>query len=175
MLPLKEKKWYKQFWPWFLIGLPILVVVACFYTVYLAVNHPLSMVEKDYYQEGLAINKNIAGLKKAKQLGLLARIYLGDNRQLRVELSAEEKHDEQLSLVLLFHHPVDDTRDLSFSLHKQLDKTYVTAPMTEQQWQSLTDMGRWYVRLQSSSADWVLQGEGSDNHFKNITLDARGG
>ena len=33
------KPWYKQFWPWFLISLPGSVVIACMFTISLAIKH----------------------------------------------------------------------------------------------------------------------------------------
>jgi|GEM_PF-1745423 hypothetical protein len=40
-----EKKWYKQFWPWFIFGLPALVVIASFVTLYIAIIHRDEMVD----------------------------------------------------------------------------------------------------------------------------------
>ena len=58
--------WYKQFWPWFLIILPLVVVIASLYTVYLAVSDPDPVIEDDYYHQGLTINKRIEA-QKAEQ------------------------------------------------------------------------------------------------------------
>ena len=42
--------WYKQFWPWFIIALPASVVVASFFTLWLAVSNPDPLVvdENEY-------------------------------------------------------------------------------------------------------------------------------
>jgi hypothetical protein len=44
--------WYKQFWPWFIIALPASVVVASFFTLWLAVSNPDHLVvdEVEYRQ-----------------------------------------------------------------------------------------------------------------------------
>lgn len=39
--------WYKQFWPWFIIALPASVVIASFFTLYLAVSNPDQLVVTD--------------------------------------------------------------------------------------------------------------------------------
>lgn len=39
--------WYKQFWPWFLIALPASVVIACMFTITLAVQNAPVIVQKD--------------------------------------------------------------------------------------------------------------------------------
>ncbi|MBT8069117.1 MAG: hypothetical protein HKP21_12920 [Xanthomonadales bacterium] len=44
--------WYKQFWPWFIIALPASVVVASFFTLYLAVSNPDQLVvDEDEYRQ----------------------------------------------------------------------------------------------------------------------------
>jgi hypothetical protein len=44
--------WYKQFWPWFIIALPASVVIASFYTLWLALSNPDHLVvdEEEYRQ-----------------------------------------------------------------------------------------------------------------------------
>ena len=76
-----DEKWYQQFWPWFLIALPGTVVVACFYTLYIALTYPHSMVDDSYYKEGLAINKTLAQDREATALGLRAQVsfFTGEN------------------------------------------------------------------------------------------------
>lgn len=39
--------WYKQFWPWFIIALPASVVIASFFTLYLAVSNPDHLIVTD--------------------------------------------------------------------------------------------------------------------------------
>lgn len=44
--------WYKQFWPWFIIALPASVVVASFFTLWLAVSNPDHLVvDEDKYRQ----------------------------------------------------------------------------------------------------------------------------
>lgn len=44
--------WYRQFWPWFLIGIPFLTVVASGVTLWLAISNPDTLVvdRTDYNQ-----------------------------------------------------------------------------------------------------------------------------
>ena len=51
--------WYRQFWPWFIIALPTVVVIASLLTVYIAVSHPDPLVDGDYYRHGLTINERL--------------------------------------------------------------------------------------------------------------------
>lgn len=55
--------WYRQFWPWFVFGLPAVVVVASIATVYLAVSNPDPVVDGNYYKHGLTINETLDAVK----------------------------------------------------------------------------------------------------------------
>ena len=50
--PIEILPWYKQFWPWFIIALPASVVIASFFTLWLAISNPDHLVvdEEEYRQ-----------------------------------------------------------------------------------------------------------------------------
>lgn len=52
-------EWYRQFWPWFIMGLPAAVVVASLITVYIAITNQDPVVDGDYYKHGLTINEKL--------------------------------------------------------------------------------------------------------------------
>lgn len=45
--PVIIEPWYKQFWPWFIIALPASVVIASFFTLWLAISNPDHLVVTD--------------------------------------------------------------------------------------------------------------------------------
>lgn len=47
LAPGEGVPWYKQFWPWFIIALPASVVVASFFTLWLAISNPDHLVVDD--------------------------------------------------------------------------------------------------------------------------------
>lgn len=51
--------WWKYGHVWLLVSGPAIVVVAGFITLYLAISRPDPLVTKDYYREGLDINKTL--------------------------------------------------------------------------------------------------------------------
>ena len=51
--------WWKYGHVWLVVSGPAIVVVAGFITLYLAVTRPDPLVTKDYYREGLDINKTL--------------------------------------------------------------------------------------------------------------------
>ena len=70
--------WYRQFWPWFLILLPASVVVAAISTVVIANRHADDLVVDDYYKDGLAINRQLEKIERAKGLGITATLGIQD-------------------------------------------------------------------------------------------------
>lgn len=53
------KAWYQQFWPWFLIILLASAMTMGFVFLYLAVNGADPVIDENYYQHGLDINKTL--------------------------------------------------------------------------------------------------------------------
>ena len=49
--------WWKYGYVWLVIGGPAIVVVACCVTIWLTLTHPDPVIDENYYQHGLEINK----------------------------------------------------------------------------------------------------------------------
>ncbi len=89
MRPPREdtEPWYKQFWPWFLIALPLSVVIASIVTINLAIESDDGLVSDDYYKEGLGIHKDADSAAKARALGIAGKIsYLADTGAISLAL-----------------------------------------------------------------------------------------
>lgn len=65
---LDTEPWYKQFWPWFIMGLPAIAVIASVTTLFIAINNPdYLVIKKSEY-------KNIsAEMLPAKKTGITAK------------------------------------------------------------------------------------------------------
>jgi hypothetical protein len=57
--PVSSGQWWKFGHVWMVFGGPAIVVVASFFTLYLAVTRPDPVIDQDYYQKGLDINKSL--------------------------------------------------------------------------------------------------------------------
>jgi hypothetical protein len=53
------KAWYQQFWPWFLIALLASAMAMGFIFLYFAINGADPVIDDNYYQHGLDINKTL--------------------------------------------------------------------------------------------------------------------
>ncbi|WP_346796207.1 FixH family protein [Halomonas sp. Bachu 37] len=156
--------WYKQFWPWFLIGL--LFSSIAFSTLYLVMSIKFydGSVQQDYYKDGLAINEQLAKQEHAQTLSLAASL-LVDSRtgDIVVDLEGERRPD-QLHLSLIF--PTAGGRDRSLVLDHLHGGRYVTVidePLRH----------RWYLQLQPSAgrdAEWRLTGEATFPSEETIDL-----
>ncbi len=51
--------WWKFGHVWLVLSGPLIVVVASFITLYLAITRPDPVVSEDYYQKGIEINKTL--------------------------------------------------------------------------------------------------------------------
>ena len=101
--------WYRQGWPWFLILLPLAVVIACFVTLYLALSTDEALVRDDYYKEGLAINQRLEAEANARARGIEAQLrYDAATLAIELQLGAATPAPE---VTLTIVHPTDDERD----------------------------------------------------------------
>ncbi len=144
--------WYRQFWPWFLFGLPGVVVVAGLTTWWIAANNADTLVAEDYYKEGLAINQELSKQRLAEQLGIGASLSYRDGH-LDVSLSATAL---PAALELELSHPLDANRDLDLRL-AQITPGLYSAPA------DLAASERWLWQLEPIDTDedgrWQLLGE----------------
>jgi hypothetical protein len=55
----KCEVWYREPWPWIVMSGPIAAVIASFVSAYLAVHGADPVVDENYYQHGLQINREL--------------------------------------------------------------------------------------------------------------------
>ncbi|QIB67512.1 FixH family protein [Kineobactrum salinum] len=108
------RPWFRQFWPWFLIVLPSVVVIASFYTLYLAILHSDDLVVDQYYKDGLAINRQLEQKQRAATLGITARFTITP-QQATVELAGPVASP---TLELALSHPMEADRDFGIVLQQ---------------------------------------------------------
>ena len=154
----KTKSWFKQFWPWFLIILPMTAVVAGISTVVIATNNKPEMVVDDYYKTGKAINADLSLLKKAKELGISGTVVQQEG-ELLIALSGLESN---ASVSLSLFHSTQSKRDKSAMLTADANGNYHFE--TDE---SLK--GKWTIRIEPFDKQWRLQ-ENVQFPTKNITL-----
>lgn len=141
-----KKSWFKQFWPWFLIILPLAAVVAGISTLIIATTNQPEMVVDDYYKTGKAINADLSLLTNAKNLGLSA-IVVQQEDGLLITLSGLETNT---SISLSLFHATQSKRDIFAMLTSDADGNYHYE--TDQ-----TLKGSWSLRLEPFDKKWRLE------------------
>jgi hypothetical protein len=141
------RPWYKQFWPWFVIALPMTSVVAASTCVYIAFKHQDAVVQDDWDENSTAVNAAIDREHEAGRLGLMATL-VTDDASGEVSLALTGKLTQLPGqLELKISHPTDPTRDQLVKLIRQTDGKYHGALS-----QKLN--GRYYLAL--DSGNWRL-------------------
>ncbi|MYL23044.1 hypothetical protein GLV89_04440 [Halomonas alkaliantarctica] len=145
--------WYKQFWPWFLLGLLFSSIAFSMLFLFFSIRHYDGSISGDYYERGLGINEQLAKQEHASALGLSATLMV-DNLTGDVVIDlAGERQPDTLHLALIF--PTDSDFDRELTLNHVRNGRYVGTLEEPLQY-------RWYLQLQPEAGDeaeWRLTGE----------------
>jgi hypothetical protein len=155
---LDSGPWYRQPWPWILAAGPTIVVVAAFYTAWLAVKSNDGLVTDDYYKKGLSANQTIARSEQATKMGLVAGVRIaGDSLSVRLQAS-DKSFVMPPTLALTISHPtragLDQFRVLVRNGELYSGEFHLPAA------------GHWLVLLEDERKTWRLLG--------NVILPANG-
>lgn len=146
--------WYKQKWPWFVISFPLLTVLAGIITYKIAADNPHSLVQDDYFKEGLAINQSLAKQEQAITQGIRAILTMDRESQLiLVNLSSIQAASTQPlaeELKLTFSHPTQQKKDRIVILSR-LSNNEFAAQLPE------LPKAYWHVRLMDKSERWLIK------------------
>ena len=72
MKQLDTKPWWRYGYVWLVIGGPLVVVIASFITLYLAITRPDAVID-DYYRKGMEINKTLSAERDGMAPAMQAR------------------------------------------------------------------------------------------------------
>lgn len=143
-----NQPWYKQFWPWFLISVPVLVMVVCAIIIYLSISQGnFSMVVDDYYKKGKAINAVIEHVEEAQKRNI-AFEFSADKGQLILRYTSGQP-TELTALKISFHHATQANKDFSRMLTVTADGTYRA---------SIPDDidGKWTITVEPFNGVWKV-------------------
>jgi len=143
------KPWYKQFWPWFLIILPLTVVVWTVITVVIFSQNSVSLVTEDYYKKGKGINIDITKLNVAKELQLGAAIS-SDGNSIVIKFDKGQLEHYPAITAMFAHRTLPD---LDFSQMITSDAKGVYRFELDHELQ-----GPWFIELTPHDKKWLVQG-----------------
>lgn len=112
MQEIPIRPWYRTPFVWLLIGLPATAVVAGFITLYLAVSTRDGLVVDDYYEQGKAINRELARDHEASRLGLSGMLAITPAaNSIDFELKSASGFEPPPELQIAFMHATRDGND----------------------------------------------------------------
>ncbi|MCM2287995.1 MAG: FixH family protein [Sulfuritalea sp.] len=152
------RPWYREPWPWILAAGPLIVVIAAFYTAWLAIKSNDGLVTDDYYKKGLAANQTIARSEQAAKIGLVAGVRVtADTLSVRLQ-AGDGKFALPPTLAVTISHPTRAGLDQSRVLTRSGDLYSGDV--------RLPAAGHWLVLLEDEQKTWRLMG--------NVVLPANG-
>lgn len=154
--------WYKQFWPWFIISIPALTIVAAMITINIAIKTDDGLVVDDYYKEGLAINENKKKEHRAAELNLTADLTIDDNGLIVATMAGNTSTLPFLMLKLT--HPGDASKDIEIPLANGGNAVFTSKdPLAG------TNIN-WHLVITPPDTDWKLSGRWRPDALKQITI-----
>lgn len=152
-----SKPWYRQFWPWFLIAIPLSSMVMGVIMITLAVNGKDTLVRENWYKDGMAINQRMDKQLKAKELGIKAAL----------------TYDKKSGALFVATANVDTQTDTELTLHlihptlKDKDRTLQMFLAPNNQFYTKLDgvpQGFYYLLLTTPTEQWEID---SSVNFSN--------
>jgi hypothetical protein len=140
--------WYRQFWPWFLIILPLCSIAGGIGTLLIATGQPVSLVAEDYYKQGKAINADLSKLKAAVDGNIRYRLQIEGQQGLLSHISGDLLTG--LPLRITFFHRTLAGRDFSRQLSADASGRYRFHVAESLQ-------GHWNVRVEPVTGEWRIQ------------------
>ncbi|MCW8092367.1 FixH family protein [Alteromonas sp. ASW11-130] len=140
--------WYKQFWPWFLIAIPLASFGMGFLILHLATNTTDSLVVDDYYKEGKVINARLDKIEQARKKGIKTTLLINDG-SIALTFTSGMPRDGQ-ALKLSFYHVTLKARDVSLLLSQDAKGVYrgfTEAPLD----------GKWKISVMPVDESWKIQ------------------
>ncbi|WP_018607039.1 FixH family protein [Uliginosibacterium gangwonense] len=144
-----KRPWYREPWPWILFGLPGIVVIASFVTLFIALQTDDGVVSDDYYKQGLAINKSLERDELAKQKGIHAFVSLREG-MLQMRIRTDTKTDLPDTLQMHWIHPTRAGADQIVTLKRGAEGYEGKL--------AAMPAGRWNVSVEDLAGQWRVVG-----------------
>jgi hypothetical protein len=159
--------WYKEPWMLLVLGGPLIVVIAAITTGVIAWQGEDKVVSRDYYKQGININRYLQKDAKASELKILAEIRF-DQASGKISLRLEGKTTFPESILFsISTHSAASTYESSQKIKLLQTKPNVyEGKLTARAIQ----MKLWHVQVEA--ADWRLTGNWLDPERTTLTLKA---
>ncbi|WP_339770397.1 FixH family protein [uncultured Paraglaciecola sp.] len=141
-------KWYKQFWPWFLITIPVCSMILSFNMLRFALVGQDTMVVDDYYKQGKSINLSLEKVQEAKRRGMQTALTVNE-QQISLRF-IDGAPPSGAALRLSFYHVTQEPKDQTVDLFRDANGVYRGSAEND-----LT--GKWQIALTPHDQEWKIQ------------------
>ena len=149
--------WYRQFWPWFIIGLLASSVIAGLTTVWISLQTTDSLVVSSGDDVQAVAERRINAERLATELGLAALLEINPaTGTISVAMRSGSLTEAPATLQLELAHPAFADRDQSITLHRAMPDD-AGNPVWAGHFVDVPE-GRWYLTLRSGET-WRLSSE----------------
>lgn len=110
--------WYKQFWPWVIIALPLASVIAGLSTLFIAVQNQDALIVEKWQKDGKTIYADNSRMKMASRLGLRGKMSFDSlTGEIFLDLYSDNKNFNYPKVLLLkIVHPTLASKDQNIML-----------------------------------------------------------
>lgn len=145
-----KRPWHREPWPWVLIAIPGVTILWSIFLILFSFQQHVSMVEDDYYDKGMGINRELSRDIKAADLGLSARVSFTDRERLDIVLESPKRRDWDQLQVGLSHATIGGH-----------DQTVMADRVGQGRYRARIEPltpARWYIDIRNPDNDWRLRG-----------------
>lgn len=123
--PQHTTRWYKNIWPWIIIGMLATSVILSINLIRVAVQNQDSLVTDNYYEAGKGIARSLDRERLARDLKVRANIHVDElTGELALQLAGDSQPDS-LQLSLISPTQPDKDRHITMSRAPGADGRYV--------------------------------------------------
>jgi hypothetical protein len=152
----QKEIWWKQPWPWIILGMLGSVVVASMVTIVIAVKTQDTLVDSDYTKAGKTINLRLEKDQKAERLGIVIQLKAKPSADGYSLITADYKAADSVAgqpkfLRLNLSHPTLANQDVSIALILRDAGEYKA---------QISDLpsAHWYYSIEDPEAQWRIKG-----------------
>lgn len=156
-IPQKTKKdhWYKEPWMLLVLGGPLIVVIAGFLTFYIAWHGSDNIVSKDYYKQGVNIDKTLLQEAKAREYKMQAEVIF-DRTSGKITLNLKGETNLPSAVLLTISYK---TQESEFEAEQKVALSQMSYGVLQGSMKIPTDNGKinldlWHIKIEG--ADWRL-------------------
>lgn len=163
----KSDHWYNEPWMLLVLGGPAIVVVAALFTFYLAWHDSDNVVSKDYYKQGINIDKDIHRDTKASEYKMLANVTVDNTGHIQLQLEGKTL-PETIQMTVSYFASNSEYEDNQKTTLTQMKPEWYDGSVKFPSQTNSENLKLWHVKVEGP--DWRLTGDWHDPLHKALQL-----